>query len=660
MGVSAGDTSQGAAVAAPAFSEPLPKLPGYEIVGELGRGGMGVVYKAQQVKLKRLVAIKMIIPDRVAGSQELARFQGEAEAVARLQHPSVVHIYQIGRKAGRTFIVLEFVGGGSLAHKLRGTPQPPREAAQLVETLARAVEHAHKHDIIHRDLKPANILLTPEGHPKITDFGLAKQLDAGPGQTASGAIMGTPSYMAPEQAAGRTHQIGPPADVYGLGAILYELLTGRPPFRGETALETLQQVVADPPQPPSRLRPGVPPELEAICLKCLKKDPAARYASAEALADALHRFLTGDSTRTQPPAPPLPVRGGRKLNCLLATIAGGLTTLLVFLSCVLALGLWITWGRTRPSWEALQVGSEAEHFERLAFPSRTMGYAASRQGIFKTEDGGKKWRPILQEAVGRVYLLQFADERTGWLGTDQLRQTEDGGVTWAPVPLPGKERMQSVNGLVRDADGWALVAGSTAAGELAMFSRRPGAAGWEKLDPAATGCWGGQGAPFRRWFPGRLALLGPQQAVLVLYKGYEDGGALLRTTDGGNTWTTLFTADQDLYDLHFTDGRHGWLAGFHGSLWRTEDGGNTWAAQPTPGGVTASCLAFAPRDGSLGVAPLWNGKVLLTTGQGWQTTEVPLGYSMPSAAVVDAGCAYVLGSEGHLAHYNDPRVLPVK
>jgi serine/threonine protein kinase/photosystem II stability/assembly factor-like uncharacterized protein len=659
MGLSSGDTSQGAAVAVPAFSEPLPKLPGYEIVGEVGRGGMGVVYKARQVRLKRLVAIKMIIPDRVAGSQELARFQGEAEAVARLQHPNVVHIYQIGRKAHRTYIVLEFVGGGSLAHKLRGTPQPPREAAELVETLAHAVEHAHKHGIVHRDLKPANILLTPEGLPKITDFGLAKQLDAGPGQTASGAIMGTPSYMAPEQAAGRTHQIGPPADTYALGAILYELLTGRPPFRGETALETLQRVVAEPPQPPGRLRPGVPPELEAICLKCLKKDPAARYASAEAVAEALRRFLTSDSTQNRPPAPPRPVSAGRKLTCLLVTAVVGLGALFC-LSCVLALGMWYAWERGRPSWEALQVSSGTEHFERLAFPSRTTGYAASRQGLFKTEDGGKKWRPVLQEPVGRVYLLQFADERTGWLGTDQLRQTEDGGATWAAVPLPEKEGMQSINGLVRDADGWALVAGSTAGGELALFRRRPGAAKWEKLDPAATGCWGGQGAPFRRWFPGPLALLGSQQAVLVLYKGYEDGGALLRTTDGGNTWTTLFTADQDLYDVHFTDGRHGWLSGFHGSLWRTEDGGTTWAAQPSPGDITVSCLAFAPRDGSLGVAPLWSGKVLLTSGQGWQTIEVPLGYSMPSAAVVDQGCAYVLGSDGRLAHYSDPRVLAGK
>jgi photosystem II stability/assembly factor-like uncharacterized protein len=305
------------------------------------------------------------------------------------------------------------------------------------------------------------------------------------------------------------------------------------------------------------------------------------------------------------------------------------------------------------------VGSGTEHFDRLAFPTRSTGYAASRQGLFKTEDGGKTWRAVLKDPVGRVYLLHFADERTGWLGTDSLRQTEDGGKTWAPVALPGQAGMQSINGLVRDPAGWTLAGGSTATGELALFRRREGGAAWEKLDPAATGYWGGREAPYRHWFLAGLDLLGPQQAVAVLFKGFEDGGALLRTTDGGNSWTTLFRADQDLYAVHFADARRGWLAGFHGALWRTEDGGATWEPQANPADVTVSCLAFAPSGGSFGLAPLWQGKVLMTTtGQTWQPVDVPLGYSMPSAVVVDPGCAYVLGADGQVAHYTDPRRGP--
>jgi photosystem II stability/assembly factor-like uncharacterized protein/tRNA A-37 threonylcarbamoyl transferase component Bud32 len=658
-----GSAATPASVAAlPSFSEPPPRLGGYEIVGELGRGGMGVVYKAYQTKLKRHVALKMLMAGRVAGQEELARFRTEAEAVARLQHPNIVHIYNIGRQGGRSYLVLEYVGGGSLAHKLRGKPQPPREAAALAETLARAVASAHKHGIIHRDLKPANVLLMPDGLPKITDFGLAKRLDVESGQTQSGAIMGTPSYMAPEQAAGKVHHIGPHTDVWALGAILYELLTGRPPFRGETTLETLHHVVFEELEPPSRVQADVPPELEAICLKCLQKDRAARYATAEALADDLRRYLERPAPAAPPPpAPTVEQRAVPTVEERAVPRRSRVPWLAVILFGTVgltALALYLLVGRGgRPSWEALQVGTGTEQFDRLAFPTRTTGYAASRQGLFKTQDGARTWRPVLKEELGRVHLLSFTDERTGYLGTDRLRQTEDGGETWTAVDLPGQVGMLAVTGVVRDPGGWTLAAGTTQAGELAVFRRRAGAAGWEKLDPAATGCWGGQGEPYRRWFPGALAHLGPEQAVLALYKGYEDGGALLRTTDGGNTWATLFQAEQDLYAVHFTDERHGWLAGFHGALWRTDDGGTTWASEPNPGGVTVGCLAFSEHGAPLGVAPLWNGKVLLSVaGQGWQVVDVPLGYSIPSAAVVDPACAYVLGADGRIARYTDPRV----
>jgi WD40 repeat protein/tetratricopeptide (TPR) repeat protein len=271
-----------------------PTIPGYEILGILGRGGMGVVYRAWQGELKRLVAVKMVHAGAMASSQVLARFRVEAEAVARLRHPNIVPIHHVGQHAGAPFLVLELVEGRSLAHRLAGTPQPADWAAATMETLARAIHAAHRQGVVHRDLSPANILLGADGVPRITDFGLAKLLvGGGPMRTQTGDLLGTPSYMAPEQARGRHAEIGAATDVYALGAILYELLTGRPPFKAESPLETVRQVVADEPVAPSRLRPRLTRDLETICLKCLKKEPARRYASAEALADDLRRFLDG-------------------------------------------------------------------------------------------------------------------------------------------------------------------------------------------------------------------------------------------------------------------------------------------------------------------------------------------------------------------------------
>jgi len=291
-------------------------IPGYEILGELGRGGMGVVYKARHVSLKRLVALKMILAGGYAGEGDKQRFRTEAEAVARLRHPGIVQIYDIGEVAGNPYFSLEYCDGGSLAKKLGGTPLPPREAAEVVQSLACAMQAAHDAGIIHRDLKPANILLVSGGfvrsepgqaghhsplhhppltthQPKITDFGLAKKLDEA-GQTASGAVMGTPSYMAPEQAGGKGKEVGPAADIYALGAILYECLSGRPPFKAASAMDTILQVLADEPVPPSRLNPKVPRDLERICLKCLQKEPGKRYRGAEDLAADLGRYLRGE------------------------------------------------------------------------------------------------------------------------------------------------------------------------------------------------------------------------------------------------------------------------------------------------------------------------------------------------------------------------------
>jgi WD40 repeat protein len=273
--------------------------PGYEVLGELGRGGMGVVYKARQLALRRIVALKMVLTGAHAGEDERTRFRTEAEAVARLQHANIVQIYEIGEHQGRPYFALEFCAGGSLDRKLRGTPLPPREAASLVETIARAMHTAHRQQVIHRDLKPANVLLLEDGTPKISDFGLAKKLDDA-GQTQSGAIMGTPSYMAPEQAAGGVRHIGPAADVYSLGAVLYDLLTGRPPFKAATAMDTIMQVLHEEPVRPSQLQPRLPRDLDTIVLKCLQKEPRKRYASAADLADDLKRWLDGEPIAARP------------------------------------------------------------------------------------------------------------------------------------------------------------------------------------------------------------------------------------------------------------------------------------------------------------------------------------------------------------------------
>jgi WD40 repeat protein len=324
-----------------------PAVPGYEILQELGRGGMGIVYQARQVALNRVVALKVIRAGAGAGAQELERFRIEAEAVARLQHPHIVQIHEIGEQAGCPYFALEFVEGGTLAQRLAGTPLASRQAAALLETLARAMHHAHERGILHRDLKPGNVLLTADGTPKISDFGLAKYLDEALAptvlarQTQSGAVLGTPSYMAPEQAQGKNKEIGPAADVYALGAILYELLTGRPPFKAATPLETLRQVIWDEPVPPARLQPKVPRDLETLCLKCVQKEPGKRYPSALALAEDLRRFLAGEPIRARPVG-----RGERlwrwcRRNPALSTASGvAALTLLAVVALAIGFGLY--------------------------------------------------------------------------------------------------------------------------------------------------------------------------------------------------------------------------------------------------------------------------------------------------------------------------------
>ena len=278
-----------------------PPVAGYKILGELGRGGMGVVYKARQRGLNRLVALKMVLAGAHASAHQLARFHIEAEAVARLQHPNIVQIYEVGEQDGLPFFSLEFVDGGPLDRKLGGKPLPPREAAQLCASLARAMHFAHEHGILHRDLKPANVLMTADGIPKITDFGLAKRLEEDDSsQTKSGTILGTPSYMSPEQAQGNVHELGPHSDLYSLGAMLYEFITGKPPFQGPTAMDTVMKVTNEEVVAPSRLQPECRATSRRSASNACRRNPPTAIASCFELADDLNRFLIGEPILARP------------------------------------------------------------------------------------------------------------------------------------------------------------------------------------------------------------------------------------------------------------------------------------------------------------------------------------------------------------------------
>jgi serine/threonine protein kinase len=362
------------AAATPSSRHPaaeLPRIAGYQVEAVLGRGGMGIVYKARHLRLNRPVALKMLLAGAYAGPEERQRFFREAEALAGLRHANLVQVHDVGDHDGQPYFTMEYVEGGNLAQKLVGTPQPVLQAAALTATLAAAVDVAHHGGIVHRDLKPANILLQRKAEipkpkspsqdgqaesaepptlldagfriadfdPKIADFGLARHLDTGPALTRSGARLGTPSYMAPEQAQGKTRTIGPAVDIYALGAVLYELLTGRPPFRGETIAETTLQVIYQEPVPPSRLNARVPRDLETICLKCLQKDPGQRYATAAELAADLERFLKREPIQARPP--------GRLERCLRwvrrRPAAAGLLAAVVLLVATGAVSGWLVY-----------------------------------------------------------------------------------------------------------------------------------------------------------------------------------------------------------------------------------------------------------------------------------------------------------------------------
>ncbi len=383
---------QGAAALPPAA------VPGYRLDRELGRGGMGVVYLATQYGLNRSVALKMVLSGEHASATEKGRFLAEAEAVAAVRHPGVVQVFDFGTHDGRPYFALEYLSGGSLSERLNGTPLAASDAAKVVEAVGRAVQAVHDAGVIHRDLKPANILFDAAGLPKVTDFGLARKGDAS--LTATGAILGTPSYMAPEQAEGRK-DVGPAADVYALGAVLYECLTGRPPFRAASALETIHQVLKDEPVPPSRFTPKLPRDLETVALKCLNKDRRKRYATAGAMADDLTRYLNGEPILARPVS--AVDRGWRwvKRNPLLAAVVIGGPALLTGTTVVVLVALLMTAAANvklaaeRQNAENQKV--EAERQRELAHTRLEKAIEAVDKML--TRVGSERWatNPALQE-----------------------------------------------------------------------------------------------------------------------------------------------------------------------------------------------------------------------------------------------------------------------
>jgi len=411
------------------------RIGNYQILGEIGRGGMGVVYRARQANLSRIVALKMILAGEHAGLRERARLRNEAQAAAQLMHPNVVQIFEIGEHEGLPFLAMEYVAGGNLTRTLRAMPQAFRWSARLTETMARAIHVAHQRGIVHRDLNPSNILIALDGTPKISDFGLAKFLVDDRGLSLSGVILGTPSYMAPEQVSGNGQTIGPATDVYALGALLYEMLTGAAPFRGFTPMETLCQVLEAELVPPSRLRHGVPEDLETICLKCLDRDPARRYSSAEDLAEDLRLYQENQPIRAR--------RTSKFHQALQWThrqpqAAGllGLCFLLLFtlLGVVIAYGLYVT-KQNRVSEQNLsrtmkmknEIAIEREKFKDEASTASRRTYDAQLFQVKRSIDSGQielaqeLFQPVAAAAKHpagfELHYLSRLLERAAWLLT---------------------------------------------------------------------------------------------------------------------------------------------------------------------------------------------------------------------------------------------------
>lgn len=386
-----------------------PGIPGYETLELLGRGGMGLVWKARQERLNRVVALKVLLVGAAATPDERLRFRAEAEAIAQLDHPNIVRVFDVGEHAGRAYLALEYVAGGSLADQLTAGVLLPTRAAGLLETLALALQYAHERNLIHRDLKPANILLTADGRPRVVDFGLVKRLDSDADLTRTGLVMGTPAYMAPEQTFSE-HALGPAVDVYALGVILYECLTGRPPFLAAAVLETLTQVRLLEPVAPRQLNPALPRDLETICLKCLRKEPAQRYASARDLALDLRRFLDGEPIQARPVglAERLWTRARRNRA---ATLAIGMTILTLLLGAGVGLALWLYQDSEAARRQETDLRQAAERFQREA---EAASDRLDRLLAAQTVQGAVREWAAGQERRARDLLAGTPTDRRAW------------------------------------------------------------------------------------------------------------------------------------------------------------------------------------------------------------------------------------------------------
>ncbi len=404
----------------------------YEIVRELARGGMGVVFQARQVSLNRPVALKMILAGQLADEDAVRRFHIEAEAAANLDHPGIVPIYEVGEHEGQHYFSMGFVEGQGLSGLLAAGPLPPRQAAELMVKVAEAIEYAHWRGVIHRDLKPANILLDRAGHPRVTDFGLAKKLEGDSGLTGSGQIMGTPSYMPPEQAGGKRGDVGPKADVYALGATLYALVTGRPPFQASTAMDTVLQVIGDEPVPPRRLNASIPRDLETVCLKCLEKDPRRRYATARALAEDLGRWLRGEPILARPVGPMervakwvrrRPVIAGLSVAVVVAVLGGLLGTSLALRSAFAARDLArkaeaAERDQAKAAIAARDLARKAEAAERDQAKAAIAARNEARNQAQIATENARQARDQAELANRRLYAVRMNEARRHWEDDD--------------------------------------------------------------------------------------------------------------------------------------------------------------------------------------------------------------------------------------------------